>query len=714
MSDVTPPPPPSSSSASSTSPRDPTRDPPASASLPDVEPRPRAVTIRSVLIGLAGVILICGLTPYNDYAVANTFAVGNFLPISLVLILLVLVLLVNGPLRRLAPGLAIREAELAVIAAMMLAACSLPSSGLMRYLPTGIVGMFHGATERADFAKVLTEAQVPRWLLPDLPDAATQPAEIGSTDVVKQFRTRSPDGVIPWGAWVKPFLTWGIFVALLWGSMLLICLLVRRQWVENERLSFPLATVYGALIEQPEPGRALNAMFRSYGFWIAAGAVFALHAFNGLHEYFPRVPAIPRGYDFTAIFADPPLEYTRWFFKTSEIFFCVVGITFFLQTKVAFSIWFFYVLLNFVGVVLTGTFQYQIPDQARMDQTFGGLLVMCGVIFWIGRSHWWMIGRHMFANPRPGESESRYLPYGFAGWMLTACVIGLVIWFMAMGAAWYGAIATTLALLMMLMMTARILAETGLVFVQINWQMSRMWLYPALIPEEPIKTDPRTFFVTAWMTNLFHDLRESFAAFFLTGVRVADASAYERSRRWRTGFSFVLAIVLALFVGYWVSAASMIWTEYTYDSTMGARPESPINAYGIQGSPYSHVLEASNAYAGTRAEPHNQAIHVGIGGAIVGLCSVLRLTLSWWPLHPIGFIVLHSYATEKIWFSIMIGWIAKVVVVRFGGASLLKAGRNVFIGLVVGEAAAAAAWLVISLVLNWMGMEYHRIILLPG
>ena len=58
------------------------------------QPRPRWITARSVLLGSLAVCLVCGLTPYNDYVVANTFLVGNYLPPALVLSFFVLVVAV--------------------------------------------------------------------------------------------------------------------------------------------------------------------------------------------------------------------------------------------------------------------------------------------------------------------------------------------------------------------------------------------------------------------------------------------------------------------------------------------------------------------------------------------------------------------------------------------------------------------------------------------
>jgi len=79
------------------------------------------------MLGLLGVVLICGLTPYNDYVLNNTFLIGNNLPIGVVMMLFLFTLLVNGPLNRFKPQWALSAGELTVAFSMTLISCALPS-----------------------------------------------------------------------------------------------------------------------------------------------------------------------------------------------------------------------------------------------------------------------------------------------------------------------------------------------------------------------------------------------------------------------------------------------------------------------------------------------------------------------------------------------------------------------------------------------------------
>src|SRR5436305_15219981 len=96
---------------------------------------PAAITFRSLLLGLLGVTLICGLTPYNDYALNNTFLIGNNLPLGVVMVTFLFIVFVNAPLWRFFPNRAFSAGELTVAFSMTLVSCALPSSGLMRYFP---------------------------------------------------------------------------------------------------------------------------------------------------------------------------------------------------------------------------------------------------------------------------------------------------------------------------------------------------------------------------------------------------------------------------------------------------------------------------------------------------------------------------------------------------------------------------------------------------
>src|SRR5688572_23376632 len=113
------------------------------------------ISWRSVALGLLGTILICWVTPYNNFALANTFLVGNNLPMGVVVFLFAFVLIVNGPLHRFAPRHALSAGELAVAFSMMLVSCALPSSGLMRYFPPSLVGPLWHARWNDEFRQLL-------------------------------------------------------------------------------------------------------------------------------------------------------------------------------------------------------------------------------------------------------------------------------------------------------------------------------------------------------------------------------------------------------------------------------------------------------------------------------------------------------------------------------------------------------------------------------
>jgi hypothetical protein len=60
---------------------------------------------------------------------------------------------------------------------------------------------------------------------------------------------------------------------------------------------------------------------------------------------------------------------------------------------------------------------------------------------------------------------------------------------------------------------------------------------------------------------------------------------------------------------------------------------------------------------------------------------------------------------EMFWFSILIGWVAKVFVMTFLGASVYRRVLPLLLGMVLGECLAAAFWAILGLVTGTPGIS---------
>src|SRR5207248_9304739 len=174
------------------------------------------------------------LTPYNDYALNNTFLVGNNLPLGVVMLAFLFALVVNGPLNRFLPKHAFSSGEMATALAMTLVSCALPSSGLMRYFPPSLISPLWHAQGQQEFLSLLESMHLPKWIFPTF--SGSSPREWINDPIVTDYIGRwTQGGPIPYRAWLTPALTWGIFLFALFAALICMVTLLRRQWYENER-----------------------------------------------------------------------------------------------------------------------------------------------------------------------------------------------------------------------------------------------------------------------------------------------------------------------------------------------------------------------------------------------------------------------------------------------------------------------------------------------
>lgn len=55
-----------------------------------------------------------------------------------------------------------------------------------------------------------------------------------------------------------------------------------------------------------------------------------------------------------------------------------------------------------------------------------------------------------------------------------------------------------------------------------------------------------------------------------------------------------------------------------------------------------------------------------------------------WPLHPVGFGVVTTFAADMAFFSIFTIWLVKSLIMRFGGVTLYRTAQPFFIGILCG------------------------------
>lgn len=685
--------------------------PSAPLRAPLIAQRP-AINARSIALGLAGVLLIAALTPFNDYALNNTFLIGSNLPLGLVVLLVGFVVLINGPLSRMRSRHAFSSGEIAVAVAMVLAGCAVPSSGLMRYLPASLVAPWVTASSDGSYLRLLESMNLPRWMFPAM--EGDRPRDWIISQVIWGYYIRwdTSSGPIPFAAWLVPAAMWGIFLVALWGAIMCLMTLVRAQWVDNERLPFPLAQIQLQIIEAPPRGRWFNDLLKRPSLWVGCGLVFALRFWNGLAEYHPTYfPTIPLGFDLRSVLADPPFVYALDQLYQARIYFIAIGVTYFLSSSVAFSLFFFF-LLQQVAMMMLGTFRGDGTYAGSWDQHTGAVLALGVSILWIGRRHWRLVIAQALRGERPGETRGVYLSYRLAFWGAAVCAVTMALWLLAAGMTLLGAGVSVALLLTLFVVIARIIAETGLPYGQLLVPMYQPWQVAMAHGAGQI-VPVKTFFLTALLQTNFYDMREPFSVFASHGLKISDSVVMTPQPQRRIGRRIVGLLMLSVILAYVVSFASMLWTNYSYAATLDETGEAPVNLWGTYWAQRIYVHEPTTAYAAQAEVAHSPLAHISAGFVITAVLTWLRLTFTWWPLHPIGYLMMPTTPIQLMWFSLMLGWLIKAVMLRFGGATLYQNARPFFVGLILGDCLTAGVWLIVAMVLAGGGYTYHAISVMP-
>ncbi len=652
----------------------------------DAQP-PVSRTLRvfvAILIGLLGSLIIWVATPYNNFLIDAGFISDSYLPIGALFLMLLLVMVVNPLLLKLAHRWSLDYRQLALIMGMLLMASVIPGQGLLRMLPYGLARTNWHLTQQESLSSAFQQAETPDELFPDSTKFG-DPAPASYT-----FLQELPaDESIPWSAWLGPLASWGGLMLFVFIMMMGLSMIVLPQWQRNERLAFPLLELERSLIEQSDSGHILGPLFRRRSFWIGAALVFVIQLLYGLNIYFPSgVPAIPLQWNLNDVFTEEPLVYLHHTIKSGQIYFLLIGVTFFMPTRISFSIWFFQLAYAAYAVIR----QAYLPpwhQDTVVDHRTGAMIALSIGIIWLGRRHWYEIIRCMIS--RPASDEHRY--NRVSGLTFLLGLGGMFAWLVWVNVQPLVALGFVTIAFMVSLLISRIVAETGLPFVRIDsahaTQLMRLlpvgWFTAASV------------FFSGIMVSLFQFGSRVNAAAMGTHAIALDPDANPRARA-RMAWLFVLVMMIGVVI------CGAVHLGMNYNHSISFAGDAPLNSGGTTQFAGAEQMLREWDKGAFNEKPYNQPAHIAFGLALAGALQWAAMNLPKWPLHPVGLLLVFTFYSNTMWLSVLLGWSLKSLILRFGGAGLYRRAIPLFMGLIVGEIVATALWSIVPAMMIFMGV----------
>jgi hypothetical protein len=189
---------------------------------------------------------------------------------------LFVLVLINFAVQRFLPKFAFSQADLLMIYVMIVMLSTISGHTMMGYLLPALEHPFWFATAENEWDELFGN-YLPTWLV------------VRDKEVLKgYFEGESSLYTIKHlKAWLLPVLSWSAFIILLWIVLLLISVLLRKQWMENEKLSYPIVRLPVAMTTEPSKFSKNKWMWA--GFCISA----VVEIWNGLSFLYPSLPMLP-------------------------------------------------------------------------------------------------------------------------------------------------------------------------------------------------------------------------------------------------------------------------------------------------------------------------------------------------------------------------------------------------------------------------------------
>ncbi len=618
------------------------------------------LTLRSLLLGLLQVLVVCLGAPYAIWVLGSSEITWSFFPIAVGFFFVCLIGL-NALLKALNPRWALQPAEMITVVVMGLVTTGIPifMMGFVLSIPT--TPYYFASAENQWGTHVLPH--LPAWLLPSNEGLA-----------MTWFFEGLPIGEpIPWStllnAWTMPMFWWLSFIWTLYLVCFCLVVILRKQWVERERLAYPLMEVPQALVADADSPSLLPAIMRNKVFWAGAAIPLFIALWNIVGFFFHFFPTIAWEHPIQIAHGFPTIN-IRYYFP-------VVGFMYFANLNITFSIWFFFILTMLeeglfnrfgLGVTEGDTFVWGLPSTSW--QCWGAFVTLVLWSLWMARDHLKDVARKAWNTSIEIDDSRELMSYRAASVGLLLGVSYMLAWLYRAGMEFSVAAFFLAGVLIAYLGITRLVVQTGVFYMTtpiVSQAMTMMTLGTASI-------NPSGLAALGLSYSFFGDVQSIFMPSAAHAARLHDAM-----RMTRRGLG--LAIILALGVGFFSTLAYVITMAYD----QGA---SNFNSWFFRVSSGAGVRSFDDVMAKIKspADFHAQKLtFFAIGSAAMSVLTFLQYRFPWWPLHPVGLAISSVWMIRNQAAAIFIAWAAKSLIMRFGGIDLYRKAAPFFLGLIIGH-----------------------------
>jgi len=497
---------------------------------------------------------------------------------------------------------------------------------------------------------------------------------------------------VPWSEWALPLAAWSSVMLCLYLANVCLLVLVQKQWIQNERLTFPLAQIPLETVGEVPGGGQAARLPVSRPFW-AGLAVAAVIAFlSQLSQRMPAMPSLPMevtvmGAQYVgprAALGDVQLWLHPW----------LISLAYILPRDLLFSVWFLWLVrIGLCALAITYGHSPMAADSwwssgfpAPLNQATGAVVALSVWALWIARRHLARALRIAFSRGPARGNLDEPLPYRFAIIGFVISVSWLVAFLILSGNRPIFALAYITLLLGLYLAYARLQAEGA--FDPFFW-----WFNDVCAIVVGMRNVRPTEVLTLYMMNWVgapHPSRIFSACSLntLTSFKIADASGTHKRPLMYLLFA-VLPVALA--VGIYVTLTVLYGRGFLMTAAAKGNYFVP---WALRDDGFTLVHDIMSG-----ANRDVAGVLGMVGGLMVTIFfGIMRLRFLWWPLHPIGYLLSNSVPQAVGTFPFLIAWTLKTLVTRYGGLRLYRQTIPLAIGLIVGDLLNSSLWNIIGLV----------------